>query len=234
MAVGVYPSPVIIQSGVTGDLATVDPTYKALHAVEKPIEALGHYHIEASMSVAAATAAAAPVGSLRWGDATRLMVIYYILLSWKMTTLLTAGDPQDQTLDLRIARSFSASDTGGTVVPLTTNNAKLRTSFPTSLVTDFRTGALTAGTRTLDSNTFMRSRGNAGTQNVTAAAAPGADMSNESDGVLNQVIFNVMPGQHPLVLAQNEGLVVVNITAMPAAGALAGMLEIGWAEVNAF
>ena len=122
------------------------------------------------------------------------------------TTAFTAAQAVDY--GLTIARAFTASDTGGTAVAITGNNLKARTSLASPLSVDCRiatTAALGAGTKTLDANSIGVVAGWAG--------AVGAGISPTPNNLLQHD-----PGDHPVVLAQNEGLNILNLTAMGAAG----------------
>jgi hypothetical protein len=224
--------------GNAGTIAEVDgSTFRALRVVNRPIDhgALGHYRIQAvTGTLAAALAAGAVVFSFRWGDATRFAVITKLKTRFLPLTLFTAATLTDHTsFDAYIGRSFSASHTGGTNLTPTGNNAKMRTSMATSLATDVRistTAALGGGTITLDAFAFAQSirKGN----RVNPAAATEEVVMPTADGM--EMDFDMGGGDHPIVLAQNEGVVVRNRTVWPAAGTGILTVLIGWAEVTAF
>jgi hypothetical protein len=85
------------------------------------------------------------------------------------------------------------------------------------------TGALTAGTRTLDSNNLGQIGGFAATTTTGVVIAP---TSNN--------LFAHDPGDHPLVLAQNEGFIIQNLTAMGAAGVGRLYVNLEFAEASSF
>jgi hypothetical protein len=90
------------------------------------------------------------------------------------------------------------------------------------------TAALTALT-TLDALPIAQSLGD--TQRVNPAAG------TEEQRVNNPTIdlqCNMHNGEYPLVLSQNEGLVVRNRTVWPAAGTGIFQIEMSWSEVSAF
>jgi hypothetical protein len=108
-----------------------------------------------------------------------------------------------------VARSFTASDSGGTAIALTGSNQKLRTAHTAPNAADARisaTGALTAGTRTLDAQPI----------GVVAGWAGGVGQGVISPFTAN--LWDQYAGDHQLVLAPNEGLIIAPLTAMGAAG----------------
>lgn len=207
-------------NGNGGVIAEVDgTTWRSLRMTDRPVEmgAGGYYKTFFGALTAAGPAAAANIASFRWTNASLLCLIRNIEIYVAVTTASTAGVPE---LGCYIARGFTASDTGGTAVNLTGNNMKSRTSMPTSTLGDLRyasAATLTAGTRTLDA------------QPVLSCAATGIALGSN-----NKEFFNIDgPGDHPIVLATNEGLVFQNITAVTA-GVYQYKIGIHWAEVPAY
>lgn len=205
--------------GNGGTVAEVDGTiWRAARVTDRPVEygAGGFYSATISGATAAAPAAGANLVSFRWTSATLLALIRFIEIQINVSTASTVGLP---TLAAYVARAFTASDTGGTAVTLTGNNNKKRTSMATSAVGDFRfatAGVLTAGTRTLDSNPIV---------NVNVPLALGSNLVKS---------FNIDgPGDHPIVLATNEGIVLQNVVAITT-GVYQYTVRIDWAEVPSF
>lgn len=207
---------------------------KGAHVIIKPTDAgaLGHYHLAmTSGTLAAALAANGQVFSFRWGHATNLCVITDIRCLFTTLTPFTAATLTDFGFDAFTARSFTVSPTGGTLATLTTNSMKKRTSFATTSLTAAMistTAALTAGTQTLDAQPFANSSGR---PNLTNAAA-GTEQGNPGDPPLLE--FRPEPGEHPLVLAQNEGFVIRNRTVWPAAGTGTVHVRVAWTECTAY
>lgn len=224
--------------GFGGFVAEVDgSTFRALRVVNRPIDhgALGHYRIQvATGTLAAALAAGAVVFSFRWTDATRLCVLTKLKTRFLPLTPFTAATLTDHTsFDAYVARSFSASHTGGTAVTPTGNNAKLRANMGTSLLGDARiatTAALAGGTLTLDAFPFSQSirKGN----RVNPAAATEEVIMPQADGM--EMDFDMGGGDHPETFAQNEGFVIRNRTVWPAAGTGILSVLVAWAEVTSF
>lgn len=225
--------------GNGGVVAEVDgTTFRALRSTARPIDygSLGHYriHIQTgtlAAALAAGTASAGHVFAFRWGDATRFAIITKLKTRFLPLTPFTAATLTDHTsFDAFIVRSYTASHSGGTAL---TSPSKMRASMGATLVTDMRistTAALTNGTETFDSSPFAQSirRGN----RVNPAAATEEVIQPSADGM--ELDFDMGGGDHPIVLAQNEGIVIRNRTVWPAAGTGILSVAIAWAEVSSF
>jgi hypothetical protein len=209
-----------------GNLLEVEANTKAARVTLRPEDfgALGIYSLAPSngaTAMAAGLAAASPIFSFRWGNATNLALIKRVVLSaGNGVTAFAAGIAK---FDLIAARSFSVSDTGGVAVVPSGNQNKLRTSnMGTSLLTDARisqTATLTAGTRTLDANALASIT--AGIPNTAGAT------------IINPfAMIDQRPGEHPLVLAQNEGFVIQ--ATVPATGVWFFSVKVDWVEIATY
>lgn len=216
----------LIQSGVTTDLMTVDPTFKSARVVVKPDEMLGSYQVSANTgaltTVAASTSSAGTIFSFRYlaGGSGTVAVVKRISVGFVCTTAF--GTPQMMGYGVFAARGFTASDSGGTALTLTGNNNKMRTSFATSTVADARvatTGALTAGTRTIDSQPIA----------MTNFWVPAAGTS-----LVQTEILNYDAGDYNLVLGTNEGFVINNMVLMGATGVGTATVNVEWFEAAAY
>jgi hypothetical protein len=221
--------------GFGGVISEVDGTiFRAPRVTVRPTDpgALGHYRISVvTGTMAAALAASAQLFQFKWTDATRLAVIYRLYANFVPLTLFTAATLTDHTsVDAFFVRTFAAGG-GGTTLTLTGNSAKLRTNMGTSLaaINVSTTAALTAAT-TLDAHPFAQSirKGN----RVNPAAAT-EETIHPTDNDLN-FVADVSIGEHPIVLAQNEGVVIRNRTVWPAAGTGVYLFGCSWAEVAAY
>lgn len=163
-------------------------------------------------------AADGPVWSMQWTSTSLICVVKRIVISVGVTTAYTTA--QVTRYGLYFARAYSVADTGGAAATLTTNNGKKDTSYPITAVTDMRmctTGAITAGTRTLDAQPLDIAQ----FSTITLGAA--------NDDEWN---FGMVPSRQELILRQNEGLVINNLTLMGAVGVLLLAVTVEWAEVN--
>lgn len=218
--------------GNGGVIAEVDGTvFRAQRATSRPVDhgALGAYGYGGFTGILpAALAANSEIFQFRWADATRYAVIRKVQFSAVVsTTFFAAGVPV--TIDLVKSTGWSAAGTGGTAVsPAAT--LKRRTSMGSSLVAsgDIRiatTAALGAGTKTLEANSLG---------GIVAAGPITASLNGEivaPGTILWQA--EVGDGEHPLVLAQNEGFSIRSV-AVPATGTWQAAVNIDWAEVTAY
>ena len=229
----------VLQSGATTDLATITPTFKALRGENRPLDhgALGHYrYSDKTGTLAAALAAGAVIFAFRWGD-TNLAAINWLRVRFQANVLFTAA-AANLSLSATIGRTYTASHTGGTAATSSGNNLKLRTSFPTSKINtngDIRiatTAALGGGTVTADAHPFAY--GGPGRANYVNTAA-GTEVIYNNNPIGNiDYSARVADAEHPIVLAQNEGILVRNVVVWPAAGTGEVSVEIGWTEIAAY
>ena len=215
----------LIQSGIDTTLMTVDPTMKAAHVVIKPDELTGAYQLSltsgALTTVAAGTASAGTVYSFRYAPGgSTVCVIKRVAVGFVTTTAF--GTAQQMGFGLFAARSFTGADSGGTAAVLTGNNNKYRTSLATSSVTNVNigtTGALTAGTRTLDAQPL-------GTVNFWVAGV-GTSLTNTD-------LISYDPNDYPFVLANQEGFVIQNQILMGATGVGTLVVNVEWFEATSY
>lgn len=155
--------------------------------------------------VAAQTATAGHIAAFRNASATTKIVVDRFMARWFGTTGATAQ--QVVGLQLFRATAYTASHTGGTAATVTTTNGKKNTAhltippIATGVGLDLRigtTGALTAGTHTLDAQPLAA---NGVTELAVSAAVPLAKFDME---------FAPTPSSGKLVLAQDEGLILTN------------------------
>lgn len=225
--------------GTIGTVAEVDASWRALRSSNRPLEhgGRGHYRLGVASGLLTGTGVTAggTVFSARWSDSSRLFVLLKLSARYVVTTTFGAAIIQELGLDAIVARSWTASDSAQTAVVIAGNDQKSRTSLATSLFAagDVRIGntsIITAGTRTLDSNPFVGMSGISSDLNATAAtsqlvAGPNIGFEWMADASL---------GEHPIVLAQSEGIVVRNTVTFLATGAMRLWIQMVWAEVVAY
>lgn len=151
--------------------------------------------------VAAKTASAGHIANFRNASSTLLVIVDAIRVKFWMTVLPTAL--QEFGVGLWMSRGQTANYTGGAAATITTNNGKLRTSYPTLADIELRmgtTGALTVpATITLDAQAFRQ----AGTYVMAANAA-----AHQHGGF--ECNYEPHPQVGKIVLAQDEGIVLTN------------------------
>jgi hypothetical protein len=225
----------VIEGGTSLALAGVGAEASSpLHTVSKPIPSgsNGHYRIAATTgTLAAALAAGGQLFYLRWTDATRFCVITSFKASFQTLTPFTAATLTDFGFDLFKATSVSVGG-GGTDLGAVVKTRMRTTGMGASLLDGAglmriaSTGALTAIT-TLDGAAIAQSVGDPNLTNPAAAT----EEPRVNDPTL---VFRpcAASGEYPLVLGQNEGLVLRNRTVWPAAGTGLVQIELAWAEVT--
>lgn len=212
--------------GNAGTVAEVDGTnYRAVRTTLRPIDygSFGGYRLaQLSGTMAAGLAANSEIFQFRWADATRLCIVTSVIFDGLSgsATAFTAGFGK---VDMLVARSWTADGSGGTAATITGNNAKQRSSMGTTLLGAARvasTAALTAGTKTLDTQAIGQYSTTFGTV-ANVQAIPQFDLFHMDPG-----------GESPLILAQNEGFVVR--ATVPATGTWQFGVTVCWTEVSAY
>ena len=214
--------------GNSGVVAEVDgTTYRALRVTVRPVDygVLGSYRISViTGTMAAGLAAASEMFQARWTDATRLALIWGFTIDG-MAGSATAFAAGFAAINFTIARSWSADGSGGNAATLTGNNQKLRTSMGTTLMGAIRsssTGALTAGTKTLDAQPEGQITFSIGTVISTIYMGQVQLYGNMESG----------GNPAPIVLAQNEG--VVARATVPGTGTWQAGFSMAWSEVATY
>ena len=211
-------------SGVNGTtLQDVDPTFGAARVSIRPAETLGWNSVGVFTGATTVVAANGTLFSFRNISASPI-VVRRIGVGHVVTTGFTAA--QMLQLQLFFARAWTVSDSGGTAIAITGSNGKHRTSLATPTSVDCRvstTGALTAGTRVLDPNALA----------VVGYYAAAATAANALPYV-NNALLSQATGDHPLVLAQNEGIVIANGIVHGAGGVGTYCFGLEFAEVSSY
>jgi hypothetical protein len=212
-----------IAGGVSGVSLDVGTNTRAAKTAFMPpdVGTLGSYSKALNSAImAAGLAAAANVYSFRNSTANVYLVKRVLITMGGLATAFTAGQG---TFNMFAARTFTASDSTGTAGTLTGNNSKLRTSFATMGLADIRistTAALTAGTRTLDTDPMASITLGIGAVISTIYIQP------------NTILWQAPPGEQPLILAQNEGFVIQ--ATVPATGTWSFGVQTVWDELASY
>lgn len=211
----------IIQDQTSGAAMAVDAQFKAGRVSLRPAEVVAWQSIAVKTGLITGLAANSAIFSLR-NLSANLLIIRRVGIGHVCTTAFTAAQVIDY--GLMIARAFTASDAAGTAIVLTGSNGKHRTSLGTLTSVDSRVSAaasLTAGTKTLDANAVGIAAG--------WAAAAGNIISTAQDNLLSH-----NAGDHPIILAQNEGINIIALTAHGAAGVGTAFINIEFAEATSY
>lgn len=206
----------ITPHGAAGVLDEVDTTFRARRLTIRPGELLGWHSIGATSGLLVGVTGGASLFSLR-NIGNTLLHVRRVGVGFRTTTAFTT--PQVVDFGTAVARSFVTSDTGGTAIAIVDNNLKHSRRLETPMSVDCRiatTTALTAGTKTLDTNYL----GQIGfySNGVGSGAELGANNLYQHDS-----------GDHALILQQNEGINIRLLTTMGAVGVgrLAVVVEFG-------
>ena len=229
--------------GASGSVAEVGAfASKPLHTVVKPQDygALGHYRaVLTTGTIAAGMAANGELVQMRWVDATRFCVIQEVsILEFRnITTAFAAGV---YTFNVIRSTAWSADGTGGGAVSVTDPQLQVRaaTMGASLFSTGFRlatTAALGAGTKTFDTLPMGACFGNVGSTPAIAnyyIPIGGAPVSGYGGPGVELMHPDIGAGEHPLVLAQNEGISIR--ATVPGTGTWIASFLVKWVEVTAF
>lgn len=211
----------VIEGGLSGALQEVDAGFLAARVSERPIPAHAWNSIGVRSGLLTNLAADAPIFSLR-NLSSNLLLIRRLGFGAITTTAFT--EAQAIEFALYIARAFTESDAEGTPIELTGNQAKHRTSLASPTSIDLRIAdstALSVGTRTIDDVATCR---------IAAwSSAAGETIAARLDNLIKP-----SPGMYPIVLAQNEGLILHSVESFSANGTVRAYLDIEFAELVAF
>lgn len=232
---------------VAGIQAVVEQLFGSLRTAVKPLDylqggatVLGHYSVcQQSGAIAATPTALDTHASFRWAPTNQnaLCVPIRIKIGWQCISAIATA--VRMVYSATIARSWTTADSSGTFANLgaVTKTGAMRTSMGSSLLGTSgpqiaATGAITAGTRTLDADAFAMAVMPALT-NVSATGT--AVQVNAGGGVPMSVMYEWTGlGQHPIVLANNEGVVIRIVNTGWAAGTVSLNVQWEWAELYAF
>lgn len=205
--------------GNGGTTQEVDATFRAARVTMRPCEVINWNSISGSSGALTAVAAAGNVFSFRNTGANPILV-RQVRIGFGTTTAFTAAQSLFYTMFK--CTGFTVSDSGGTAL-YTAGQNKHRESFTNiTSAPDVRvstTGALTAGTRTVQTQGIANACG--------ASTAVGTSMQNIA-------LLSTTPGEYPLYLAQNEGFVIQNDVLMGAAGVIRLQVQVEFAEVTSY
>lgn len=172
--------------------------------------------------MAAGLAATSPIFAFRNTNAgVQSLIRKLIFNAWTLGTAFASGGLAN--FELYFARSFNVMDTGGSAANLNSPNGKLATFMGNvgSSIQYGVTGALTAGTRTLDLAPLRAI-------NVVAPSTVNTPFFG-SGLPLGATLFDKEGGNHPVLLAQYEGIVVQ--ATVPGTGTWSYTLTAEWDEV---
>jgi hypothetical protein len=179
-------------------------------------------------TIGAALAANSEVLQFRFVSGTKSFALIHKIMFDGMGIVAAATAAGPIGFHTTIARVWTVAGSGGTRISMTADNLQMETAEPNSQVLDLgisTTGALTAGTKTLDANSFGQAIGGIGTGLITIYGGTCV--------VPPQPFFDAT-ALHPLVLANQEGFVIRTTHAGPAGLTYAAGFTVYWREVTMF
>jgi hypothetical protein len=213
----------------------IDSTHFAARVSGRPMQ-LGADGGEFTLAVrsgimAAGLAADSEIFQMRWIHATHKMLLRSVKINVYRASA-TAFAVGSFTFRATAARAWSADGGAGVAVVMSTANTnKKRTDFPLSKFSDTGirrsdTAALTAGTKTFDTNDF----GIVGA--FTGAVAPAAGVNVDSCIIPPSTILwqRDTPDEYPFLFETNEGFAIR--ATVPATGTWTWNARVEWAEVD--
>jgi hypothetical protein len=214
--------------GNGGTILEVEAATRAMRVTPRYVDygSLGHYQISRRFAPAASTTAG-NLWTFRWTDATRFAVL--TLLRLKVIQVAAPTAAIEDIFNAKIARGYTLADTtgSGSIAPAASMQ-KMRTSMGNSLAEVRESSAAagaSGGTKTVDGDAFA-------TGSVWVTAALGSLL------YAPQTVLEYKPdmaaGECPIILAQNEGILVANTNSFGTASGIILHFQLAWAEVAAY
>jgi hypothetical protein len=217
--------------GVSGAVADVGVAAALpLHVVIKPLPygALGHYRV-ARRLVPAATTTAGNLWTLRNPTASGILVVVK-RISLRAVQIAAPTAAVEDIFTLKIARAYTVADTTGSAsIAPASGMQDVRTSMANAAAQvreSNAAGGASGGTKTVDTDAIA-------TGSVWVSAALASGQGNGPAQILDYYP-NVSDGEHPVVLASDEGILLANTNAFGTASGIALHCEIYWAEVTLY
>ncbi len=181
-------------------------------------------------TIAAALAASSELFQFRWVSGSKTFALVHKIEVEGVAVVAAATAAGPIGFEAVPARAWTVAGSGGTRIANTGDNMQVETAAPNSQVSDIgiaTTGALTAGTKTLDANAIGGIQGGVGTAAITAVMSS-AVISSEA------MLTASTAGYVPLVLANNEGFVIRTTHVGPATMTYVARFGIAWTEVVSY
>lgn len=221
----------IIEGGVSTSLAEVGiGASLPMHTTQKPLPYgnLGHYRVVRRLTPAATTLAGILWSFRNPTGSGVLCVVKQVRL--RLLQIAAPSAAIEDRFSLKVVRGFTVADTtNGTAFAATANMQELRTSMAANSATIREASAaagITAGTGTADTEGIATGSVWVPVALQTASIQPSTEVFNFQPNTAN--------GEHPLVLAADEGFRVSNDNNLGANQGIVLYLDIAWAEVTLY
>jgi hypothetical protein len=215
--------------------AIVDPSAAAIRTSLKALEYAypgivgGHYRVALPLTggITTSIGANSPLVAFRWAPTTAglLAVVKKISAQFGVKTVGSSA-AIIVAMDVIRATGFTVQDTAGAAVTFNLTQKARSTMGNSQAAIQYANGtvALTAGTRTLDSNAFGATLIDEQPAAGVVRSLPVVELYKEDS-----------QGVHPLVLANNEGFIIRNIAAWTSTAFVCDVfVVIEWAETLQF
>lgn len=203
---------------------------KPLHATTHPKSGNWYRYSGVTGTIGAALAASSEVFQFRFVSGTKSFALIEKIELEGCVVIAAATVAGPVGFEVVPARAWTVAGSGGTRVANTADNLQMETALPNSQVSDIgiaTTGALTAGTKTLDANAAGGIMGGVGTAAITAYTA-------SSIVPVQSMLRADATGKMPMVCANNEGFVIRTTHVGPATLTYVARFSVAWCEVTAF
>lgn len=213
--------------GPSGSVAEVGiGSSSAQHITQKPIPAsVGHYRTAVKLTMATTQGANSRLFEIRNTHATNLIIPTRIFVMAAAAGTVTTGYLGE--FGLWKLTGFSAVDTTNTVTPTSGVKRGSMTAYPGNAAVRHVTVAgaaagMTGGTLTKDGNM------------LASLVVPLFTLAATTPVVWREM-FEDIQGSHPLVLTQNEGILIENVVVgSGTANVVHVVIDVSWAETSAY
>jgi len=223
------PIQVIGAGGVTADVGEFAAA--PLHTVNLPNSGNWYRLAAFTGTIAAATAANTEIFHFRFVSGTKSFALVYRVIFDGLGIVAVATTLGPLGFNMYPARGWTVAGSGGTTISTAGDNLQTETAIASSQVNNLSiatTGALTAGTKTLDANAVGQAIGGVLAGAVTTSQSQGSP-------IVPQPLYDAQgAGGQPLVCANQEGFVIRTTHVGPAALTYQAGFTVVWCEVTAF
>ena len=211
--------------GNAGTVADVGgTTFRAMNVQVKPVEHGNNGHYKATLRINSTAAQTANSRILELRNPTAGLFIIPTRLTIRVLQT-AAGTAQENSLDVYKATSFTVVSSTNAV----TGTPTIKRTSMSAVQGQLRYLTLTGVAAGMTGSTATKDSTPIGTVPYNVAAA-----INTNGPIANVDIFDDVNGTHPLVLDQNEGLVIENRVLNVTSYGVTWFIDIAWAEVNAY
>jgi len=216
---------IIENPGDTRIQAEVDRTHHALRTTLRPLEYRsaglvgGHYRTALVTGLTTVLNTGDALASIRWSNVTFRALIHKIEAFASIRTAF--GTAQELSVDLVRVTNFITADAGGTAIAFGLTNRKAPGIGMTPALANMRVASATAVTA-----------GASSVEDANPMASVAFDGLTNTLGMSGRAtLYEIAPGEHPIVLDSQEGLRIRLGLTQGATGVVVYRFNIDWSEV---